>query len=126
MESARKCSPAVGAIRALTLLEPAGMALGLYLCLLSGAAPGLAVTPAWITEGDQAAAHFGSSVCSAGDVNGDGYDDVLVGAPDHDNGLSDEGSASLYFGSPGGLSHFPAWAKDGGQDRKSTRLNSSH
>ncbi|MCB9652497.1 MAG: FG-GAP repeat protein, partial [Deltaproteobacteria bacterium] len=31
-------------------------------------------------ESDQRSAHLGESVASAGDVNGDGYDDVVVGA----------------------------------------------
>ena len=32
-------------------------------------------------ESNQAGARFGVSVSSAGDVNGDGFDDVIVGAP---------------------------------------------
>jgi len=43
-------------------------------------------------EGDQ----FGASVARAGDVNGDGRGDVLIGAPQR--GLADDGSAYLYFG----------------------------
>ena len=34
---------------------------------------------------------FGASLASAGDVNHDGYDDVVVGAFGYDNGLFDEG-----------------------------------
>jgi hypothetical protein len=35
---------------------------------------------AWQAGGDQGAAYFGSAVASAGDVDGDGFDDVIVGA----------------------------------------------
>jgi hypothetical protein len=44
--------------------------------------------------GDQA----GSSVAWAGDVDGDGVDDVLVGAPNHDGGGSNAGVAYLLTG----------------------------
>ena len=38
----------------------------------------------WTVEGDQPGAGFGSAVASAGDVNGDGFPDLIVGAPAHD------------------------------------------
>ena len=43
---------------------------------------------------------FGRSVSGAGDVNGDGYDDVVIGAPEKDG---DNGAAYVYMGGPGGL-----------------------
>ena len=51
------------------------------------------------------AAAFGGSVAIAGDVNGDGFDDVIVGARgfDVDNGLFDEGAAFVFLGSATGL-----------------------
>ena len=66
--------------------------------------------PAWFGQGDQSLASFGGSVAGAGDVNGDGFEDVVVGAILYDNGLSDEGRAYLYLGSAVGLSAQPAWA----------------
>lgn len=45
---------------------------------------------------------FGESVAGAGDVNGDGFDDLLIGAPGYD--LAEPGSAYLYFGSASGPS----------------------
>ena len=80
-----------------------------------GSAAGLATTPAWTAEGNQPTARFGWSVASAGDYNGDGYSDVLVGAHLADNGETDEGRVSLYFGSPTGLAVNPAWIGEGNQ-----------
>ena len=54
-------------------------------------------------ESDQAQARFGSSVAGAGDVNDDGYDDVLVGAGGYDDGQAEEGAAFLYLGGPNGI-----------------------
>ncbi|MFH1464123.1 MAG: FG-GAP-like repeat-containing protein [Pseudomonadota bacterium] len=51
-----------------------------------------------------AIAYFGWSVAGVGDLNGDGYDDVLVGAAyDTSGGESWAGSAWLYPGSAAGL-----------------------
>jgi hypothetical protein len=56
-------------------------------------------------EADQASAELGFAVASAGDVNGDGYADVIVGAPLYDAGLPDEGAAFLFLGSPAGVAN---------------------
>jgi hypothetical protein len=77
-----------------------------------GSATGLSVTPDWTAESDQALAYFGWSVSVAGDVNGDGYSDVIVGAPWYDNGQSDEGCAYVYHGSVTGLSTTPEWTAE--------------
>ena len=53
------------------------------------------------SSGDDA----GASVAGAGDVDGDGLGDLLVGAPDDDDGESDAGAAYLVLGAslgPGG------------------------
>jgi hypothetical protein len=68
-----------------------------------GSASGLALAAAWIAESNQASAQLGASVASAGDINGDGYDDVLIGAPLYDNGQTDEGRVFVYLGSASGL-----------------------
>jgi hypothetical protein len=83
--------------------------------LYLGSSSGLSATPSWTTESNQAYARLGYSVSSAGDVNGDGYDDVLVGAYVYDNGETDEGRAYLFQGSATGLSASPLWSAEGNQ-----------
>jgi hypothetical protein len=81
-----------------------------------GSAVGLAALPAWTAESDQAEAIFGASVATAGDVNGDGYSDVIVGALEQDGGEIGEGYAFVYHGSAAGLSSVPDWFGEGGQE----------
>lgn len=45
---------------------------------------------------------FGRSVSAVGDVNGDGYDDVLVGSPGGELGSAADGAAFLYLGNRDG------------------------
>lgn len=61
----------------------------------------LSTTPNWTAESNQANARFGFSVSTAGDVNGDGFSDVIVGAHLFDNGQTDEGRAFVYYGNEG-------------------------
>jgi hypothetical protein len=86
---------------------PAGSAWVVY-----GSAAGLPLTPGYANLGSiagatrldspVAGASFGAAVCGAGDVNGDGYADVAVGAPADDVGATDAGYVRLYAGSATG------------------------
>jgi hypothetical protein len=49
-------------------------------------------------EANQATAAMGTSVAGAGDVDGDGYADAIVGAPSYDAGEADEGAAFVFLG----------------------------
>jgi hypothetical protein len=80
-----------------------------------GSASGLATSAAWTAESDQASADYGRSVSTAGDVNGDGYDDVIVGARLFDDGESDEGAVFVYHGSASGLAGSWAWSNQSNQ-----------
>src|SRR6266568_780792 len=69
----------------------------------------------WTAESNQASAELGLSVATAGDVNHDGFSDVIVGAPFYDNGQTDEGRAFVYLGSASGLATTPAWTAESDQ-----------
>src|SRR4030095_4840869 len=58
---------------------------------------------------------LGSSVAWAGDVNGDGYADIVVGAPGYENGQHLEGGAFVYYGSPSGPAATPSRVYEGDQ-----------
>lgn len=80
-----------------------------------GSSSGLSVTPDWTAESNQAGAFFGRSVASAGDVNNDGFSDVIIGAQTFDNGENDEGRAFVYHGSIAGLDTLPVWTAESDQ-----------
>jgi hypothetical protein len=80
-----------------------------------GSATGLSTTPDWTVEGNQTDAHLGRAVGAAGDVNGDGYDDVIIGVTLYDNGQTDEGRAIVFHGSAAGLSATPDWSAESDQ-----------
>ncbi|GEM_PF-2666500 len=81
--------------------------------LYLGTSTGLSTTPAWTADPtDQDEARFGTCVAGAGDINQDGYADVLIGAPS----VAPAGRAYLYFGSPSGLAAAPAWVVESPDD----------
>ncbi|PXW89874.1 FG-GAP repeat protein [Nitrosomonas sp. Nm84] len=65
---------------------------------------GLDGTNGFRLDGVEAGDRSGRSVSSAGDVNGDGFDDVLVGAPEaHPNGELHIGASYVVFGKASGF-----------------------
>jgi hypothetical protein len=81
-----------------------------------GSPSGVPLDPDWTKELVQTSAIFGWPVATAGDVNGDGCDDVVVGATGYDGDQTDEGAAFLYLGSEEGLGERHAWMAEGNQE----------
>ena len=80
------------------------------LALLAAAATAQTSVLQW--DGDSATDHLGYAVAGAGDVNADGFPDVIVGAPEDDpSGLGGAGSAYVHSGKDGAL----IWARHGTQ-----------
>ena len=55
-------------------------------------------------DGDQGSAFLGSSVAAAGDVNGDGRADIVIGAPGRDLNGANSGAAYVIYGQPAPIS----------------------
>ncbi|MEQ1743610.1 MAG: integrin alpha, partial [Candidatus Nitrotoga sp.] len=55
-------------------------------------------------DGEAAGDYSGRSVSNAGDVNGDGFDDVIIGASGTDPNGSSSGSSYVVFGQASGFS----------------------
>jgi hypothetical protein len=73
--------------------------------IFAGRGDGPEITPSTVLTTGLVDPGYGWSVAAAGDVNGDGFDDVLVGAPTWDNsgaGETDNGIVALYEGSSSG------------------------
>ena len=78
--------------------------------------------PDWSTMGGQEEAWMGRAATGAGDVNGDGYTDVIVGAHLYDDGQTDEGRVFVYHGSASGLGSHARLDGRGGPGRRAVRL----
>ncbi|MCO4770924.1 MAG: FG-GAP repeat protein, partial [Deltaproteobacteria bacterium] len=85
--------------------------VGLYL----GSTTGIASAPLTTLLSGQQNSRLGTQLDAAGDVNGDGYDDVLITADNWDEDALNEGRITLHLGSSQGFSPSPAMSWLGGQ-----------
>jgi hypothetical protein len=74
----------------------------------------LSSTPAWTAKGSNSYDNFGEYVSIVGDVNGDGFDDVAVGAPRF-GPFDDYGKVYVFHGSANGLSTKADWSAQSNQ-----------
>ncbi len=66
----------------------------------------------WIFKSNQSDARLGSALSNVGDLNGDGINDLIVGAKNYSEGqgLNNNGKVFVFYGSaPDGLSSTPDW-----------------
>jgi hypothetical protein len=52
----------------------------------------------WSLAGEDLGDLFGTSAASAGDLNDDGYGDLVIGAPNHDDVAANTGAAYIFYG----------------------------
>jgi Divergent InlB B-repeat domain/FG-GAP repeat/FG-GAP-like repeat len=81
-----------------------------------GSPSGITTSSKWMYESNELETSLGNSVSSAGDVNGDGFDDIVVGEPFNNGGYDQPGSVLVFYGSANGLSASPDWTVNGTQD----------
>lgn len=79
------------------------MFLVLLICFAGGLPSFSQISPVYTFDGDAAGDESGYSVSSAGDVNNDGYDDIIVGLPFNDNAGTDAGRVYVYSGKTGAI-----------------------
>jgi hypothetical protein len=77
--------------------------------IFMGGSSGIATTPATAIDNGSDHGRFGDAM-SGGDVNGDGYEDLAVGAPELPTGA---GRVYLFNGSASGVTTTPSWRIDG-------------
>ena len=70
--------------------------------LFLGGPQGLSPEPAWTWEGEVPGERAGSYLANVGDVNGDGFPDLAVGAPDNSKKGEKAGKVYLFYGNKSG------------------------
>jgi hypothetical protein len=66
--------------------------------------------------GDQAGQRLGeAALAPAGDVNGDGFGDLIIASDNYDNGELNEGMVWLHYGGPDGISSVHDWEAESNQ-----------
>ena len=80
--------------------------------LFLGAADSVFEPAAVVLEGETGGDEFGYAVAAAGDVDNDGYDDFVIGAPGNDGSAFQAGRVYLYAGGASGISLVDSWDGD--------------
>ena len=86
--------------------------------LFLGSAFGISKKPAWTSSGDDLIdGKYATSVTALGDLNQDGYEDLLIGSKQKENDQIQSGKIFLYRGDPKGFGKKAAWT-DAGENQQ--------
>ena len=83
--------------------------------VFAGGSAGLGSAPDWTVACTAASARCGSALVVA-DIDQDGFDDAVLGAPGYDGAETDEGGALVYRGGAAGPDDDPAFTWSSGQE----------
>ena len=81
--------------------------------VFNGSTTGLSTTSSFKVTGEIVSSHMGEALAAVGDVNGDGYADVAIGARDFSCGGGPAGKVYVYLGGPNGFSTDRVWTAVG-------------
>lgn len=81
---------------------------------------GLSTVPTWVMGGGQQGSLFGCELSALGDINNDGFDDIVVGACDYNDFIDEDtipkvGAAFVFLGPLNNLKINPDWSLIGHQ-----------
>jgi anti-sigma regulatory factor (Ser/Thr protein kinase) len=84
-----------------------------HVFLYLGSSDSSAPKPNWTAHGEHPKARFGAGIAKAGDVNKDGFTDIIISSPGFGKTEKQQGRVYLFLGSATGINTFPSWIAEG-------------
>ncbi len=86
-----------------------------FVAIFHGNSNGFPAEPSAVLKSDRPRCIFGHTLAAVGDLNRDGFNDLVIGAPEYSKMYPMDGRVSVHLGSTNGLSSEPVWTIEGGQ-----------